>query len=265
MNTRKKRIWSEFDIKLNEQSTTLTAQLHGLACPSCQSRKYVKSGKEKGNQRYTCSSCNKSFRSTTGNTIHHLHLKPKVQQYIDCMNEGLSLRKTATKCDISLQTAFRWRHRFLKAMNNQTMSHTQGNKVLSALVLPFSSKGKSKPQKTQPHITSILQIDTAGRTKIDVLGKFGSEASKITSILKGHTTYKPSRALPNLFKTAPTTCLTKQQSFQTQETTEQIHCWLAKFRGVASRYLSNYWTWFMHITQLDLQISRPILYMHRCF
>lgn len=47
MKLRTKRVWTEDEIRLNEQSTTLTAQLHGLSCPTCSSRKYVKSGKEK--------------------------------------------------------------------------------------------------------------------------------------------------------------------------------------------------------------------------
>lgn len=265
MKTRTKRVWTEAEIKLNEQSTTLTAQLHGLSCPACGGRKYVKSGKEKGNQRYTCRSCGKSFRSTTGCTIHHLHLKPKIQDYIECMNQGYSLRKTAEKCDISLQTAFRWRHRFLKAMSNQETTYLHENKVISALVLPFSNKGKPEPKNPQPNVTSILQIDTTGRTAINILGKYGSEARSITYIAKGRTAHIASRALPKMFKTEPAKCITEKQLLQTQEVTEQIRCWLSKFRGVASKYLFSYWKWFMHIKQMQLQISQHVLYMHSCF
>lgn len=267
MKTRKKRIWSESDIKLNEQSTTLTAEIHSLACPSCESRKYAKSGKHKGNQRYTCSRCGKQFRSTTGNTIHHLHLKPKIQEYIECMNKGLSLRKTATKCDISLQTAFRWRHRFLNAMNKQPLKRLHTNNVLSAIRLPYSCKGKSKrlPVKTTQTITSILQVDIAGTATMHVLNKYGTRVKELISLTQNRTNHLPSQSIPKLLKSESAKCITPKQIQQTQQIHKQIKDWLAHFRGVASKYLANYWKWFIHNRQINLTLSQETLYMHSCF
>lgn len=120
---REKRNWTEEDMKLQNQAIALTARLHGLFCPDCGSTEFSKSGKAKGNQRYKCKTCGRHFRSTSGNSIHHLHLKPKIQAYIDCMGQGLSLRKTAAKVGISLNTAFRWKHRFLEAVESDPEQH----------------------------------------------------------------------------------------------------------------------------------------------
>lgn len=264
MKTRQKRNWTEVDYKLVEQATTLTAQIHGISCPVCKNKKYSKNGNEKGNQRYICSRCGKRFRSTTGATIHHLHLKPKVKEYIECMNEGLSLRKAAVRCNISLQTAFRWRHRFLDAMQEQPPSQLHKNRVLSAFVFPFSNKGKPKPSQIIPNVTSILQVDVAGRTSIQIIGKFGMSVNKLLQNTSSNSVLVSSKSIPNILKTEAAKSITPEQLLQIDEVKLQIKNWLLKFRGVASKYLQNYWKWFVHNRQIRLRISENMSYMHSC-
>lgn len=264
MKTRIKRACSKQDINLIERTTTLTEQIYGLACPNCESRKYSKNGKDKGNQRYICTQCGKRFRSTTGATIHHLHLKSKVQAYMECMNKGLSLRKTAKKCNISLQTAFRWRHRFLNTMQKQAPQRLHKNRSLSAIVIPFSNKGKPKTVTIKPNITSILQIDTMGRATIDVIGEFGINTYKLKQKTSPHTTHIASKSIPKTLKSQPSKGPSKEQILQAKEITMEVHLWLAKFRGVSTKYLTNYWKWFTYNRQIQLQISRDMLYMYNC-
>lgn len=267
MGKRQKRIWSEYDIALNKQSTNLTAQLNGLSCPACESRFYTKNGKEKGNQRYRCSKCGKHFRNTTGYTIHHLHLKPKIQAYIDCMHQGLSLRKTAVKIGVSLQTAFRWRHRFLAAMHKHQAPFQSKKRILAPYKLPFSNKGKSGSKKNQRSTISILQIDsTTGQIAINLLRKYGHNAWEVASTINGHTSHLPSRQIPKILQSPEPLRNTAQPQFlQAQNIREQIDRWLAKFRGVATKYLENYWNWFMLVSQLQLKHSPQARYMHNCF
>lgn len=265
MGKRRIRVWTDSDISMNEESTTLTAQLHGLSCPTCKSNNYIKSGKEKGNQRYSCKKCGKHFRSTTGNTIHHLHLKPKIQEYINCMNEGLSLRKTAKKCDISLRTAFRWRHRFLSAMESRTDHKQCKRKTLSAIVLPFSRKGKAEVKERQAKITSLLQIDALGKIRLHVLGKYGQSGNTLLEMTKGNIRTTKSKAIPKLFKTKTAKHLSRKELIRTNMAHIGIHNWLIKFRGVATRYLENYWNWYMLINQLQIQNSKQSQYMQHCF
>lgn len=262
---KRKRIWSDLDIKLNTESTKLTEQLHGLSCPSCHSRKFSKSGKEKGNQRYKCSECGKHFRSTTGNTIHHLHLKPKVQEYINCMNQGLSLRKTAKICDISLRTAFRWRHRFLNAMHSQSKLSQHKRRIVSALILPYSNKGKSGSKPKLKTITSVLQIDFSGQTSLHVLGPYGNSTNKLIETTSENSAHIPSRQLPKQFKSQTLNHITNEQLNQILGVKAVIYDWLKNFRGVATKYLENYWRWFMLIRHLQMKNTNESEYMFRCF
>ena len=36
------------------------------------------------------------------------------------LSEGESVRKSAARCDVPVSTAFRWRHRFLRAIKTNT-------------------------------------------------------------------------------------------------------------------------------------------------
>ena len=96
----------------------------GMACPVCGCIHIVRNGHRKdGTQRYVCRDCGKSFVATT-NTIA-MYTKKDVETwetYIDCMINGFALRKTADICDISLNTAFYWRHKILGALQNMADS-----------------------------------------------------------------------------------------------------------------------------------------------
>lgn len=88
-------------------------------CPHCQSEKYAKNGKRNGNQRYLCSTCNKSFVEQTNTIFSHSKKDIEVWNlYIHCMIEQYPLRKCAKICDIDLHTAFNWRHKILDALQN---------------------------------------------------------------------------------------------------------------------------------------------------
>ncbi|MPB26169.1 IS1595 family transposase, partial [Campylobacter coli] len=65
--------------------------------------------------------------------------------YIHCMIEKYSLRKTAKICNISLPTAFAWRHKILDALQIM-MSEVELNGIVEAdeTFIPLSFKGNHK-------------------------------------------------------------------------------------------------------------------------
>ena len=89
----------------------------GVFCPRCNSKKVRKNGFNKTMQRFFCADCNKSFSAST-NTITHSSKKTLEiwQKYVDCMISGLSVRKSAAICGICKDTAFKWRHKILDAL-----------------------------------------------------------------------------------------------------------------------------------------------------
>ena len=84
-------------------------------CPRCQSNNVKRWGRSNNLQRFRCYSCGKTFNPLTGTPLAHLRNKDRWLIMASALKQGLPLRRTADECNVSLPTAFLWRHRFLKA------------------------------------------------------------------------------------------------------------------------------------------------------
>jgi transposase-like protein len=84
-------------------------------CPHCAGREIVGWGRSQGLLRYRCKSCGRTFNTLTKTPMAHLRKKEKWLDHARAMIEGKSLAKTAALCGVHPTTAFRWRHRFLRA------------------------------------------------------------------------------------------------------------------------------------------------------
>ncbi len=84
-------------------------------CPHCAGREIVGWGRSDGLLRYRCKSCRRTFNALTKTPMAHLRKKEKWLDHARAMIEGKSLAKTAALCGVHPTTAFRWRHRFLRA------------------------------------------------------------------------------------------------------------------------------------------------------
>ena len=135
------------EISLTEPSELINAM--PTSCPHCGGIHIKKNGKVNGIQRYICKDCHKTF----GNT-HKTILKSSKKDlatwklYVHCMVEKYSLRKCAQKCNISLPTAFAWRHKILDALQNM-MAEVNLNGVVEAdeTFTQISYKGNHKSFK----------------------------------------------------------------------------------------------------------------------
>ena len=96
----------------------------GLVCPICGCIHVVRNGHRKdGVQRYVCRNCGKSFVAASNSIVSSTKKDfPVWEQYIDCMINGFSLRKSANICGIHRNTAFIWRHKILGALQNMADS-----------------------------------------------------------------------------------------------------------------------------------------------
>ena len=88
-------------------------------CPRCQSINVVKNGHKDNIQRFKCKDCGKTF-TFSNNTILFSTKKDLYtwKKYCECFLDKKPLRRCAEVCDISLETAFRWRHKILDALQN---------------------------------------------------------------------------------------------------------------------------------------------------
>ncbi len=100
-------------------------------CPKCKCSNLAKFGKDKnGKQRYRCNGCHSTFINTSFSVISHSHLDLNTwRKYIEFLLEGASLAKCAKECNISIKTAFYWRHKILNALQKD-----QDNRALAGIV-----------------------------------------------------------------------------------------------------------------------------------
>lgn len=251
------------------------------ACPHCGTDRVHKRGKQSGVQMYKCSECTKWFSSTTGTPLWDIKKKDKWQSYLNCLQQGLSIKKTAKEIGISIQTSFDWRHKILSVLNNEVPVKLSGRVECDELELPLSNKGdrhltrrarkRSSDFKrntgdkavTTVQIVSAIDennhtyfkaIETKRITAKDLSKSVGKKLDKnVTLITDEHPSYKP------FVKSKPTikhkTVNSKEhvrkedkkvnlQKINSQH--KQLRQFLDRFNGVSSKYLQNYLNWFAY-------------------
>lgn len=168
-----------------------------LICPHCGNTHIVKNGTHKGQQRYLCKGCKKTFCVTTNSLLAYTKQDLSVwHKYINCMMNKIPLRQTARECGISLKTSFDWRHKILDALQQMANSvrldgiveadetffrlSFKGNHKKSSFTMPRKSykrgvrgnkikkRGLSKDQVCVP---SAVNRDGLSFAKISNLGK----------------------------------------------------------------------------------------------
>ena len=95
--------------------TTGVERVERQGCPHCAGREIVGWGRSDGLLRFRCKSCGRTFNALTKTPMAHLRKKESWLDHAQAMIEGKSLAKTAKLCGVHPTTAFRWRHRFLRA------------------------------------------------------------------------------------------------------------------------------------------------------
>jgi transposase-like protein len=100
-----------------------------------------------GKQRHRCGGCGRTFSATTNTLLSSTKKDISTWQlYITCMARGLPLAKAAEVCDISIPTAFAWRHKILDALRrtDDVAEPPQPGGTVEAdeTFLPLSFKGR---------------------------------------------------------------------------------------------------------------------------
>ena len=121
-------------------------------CRHCTSPKIKKWGKSAGLQRYKCKNieCGKTFNALTGIALYGLRQKDKWFNYLKCIYDSLPQRKAAQRVNIYLTTAFRWRHRFLKAPTVIQTKNVSGIVEADETFFLESFKGKRTIEHRKP-------------------------------------------------------------------------------------------------------------------
>jgi transposase-like protein len=118
-------------------------------CPHCHGKNSVRNGKRRGDQRYLCRDCGKSFVRTTGTAMYRSHSGEAVwKQVIRDTVAGIPLDRTAADLGVGHETVFNMRHKVLFCLEQEKERH---GVVLSGVLeadetyLLESLKGKTMP------------------------------------------------------------------------------------------------------------------------
>jgi len=249
----------------------IKAMSTGVLCPDCNSSHVIKNGLQSGVQNYRCKNCGRQFRVTTGTFMFGVHEKGKMLEYIKCMSAGMSLRECARIVNISLTTSFFWRHRILCALQSfEDNVNFFGVVELEELLMNYSEKGKKrrdkkelkKLKKKKPEKVAVLAAtDRSGNILFKKLEDKRVQADHISDFLKSRISDNSVVCGSNkkAFKTVNAEHIKHKEitnknkmkggiysvSTVHEKITDFVGWIYYKFRGVATKYLTNYIMWFV--------------------
>lgn len=92
-------------------------RIRRFGCPHCGGDDVGRWGRANALPRYRCKGCRKTFSPLTGTPLAGLRYRERWMDQAEALISGKSVAKAAERCRIDPTTAFRWRHRFLSALN----------------------------------------------------------------------------------------------------------------------------------------------------
>ena len=243
-------------------------------CPYCGGGSIGLWGRANGMPRYRCKECRKTFSPITGTPLAGLHHKDRWMDQAGALTSGESIAKAAERCAIDPTTAFRWRHRFLSALNLDKPASLSGIVEADETFILESFKGKrgglprpprerggkaAKRGLSAEQIPVIVARDRTGATLDAVLPKL--DAASLTAALGG--VIAPSTdfccdggsAITAFARRAKLNIPVLPAPGNPRPEAPEHHInnvngyhgrlkeWMRRFHGVATKNLANYLSW----------------------
>ena len=251
-----------------------------LSCPDCSSSTIIKFGKNRlGKQRYRCKHCRRIFVLPTKSPLSCSKKPAKMWlHYVECMEKGMSIRKSAAIVGINPNTSFQWRHKILNAIKAELPSKLSGIVEIDEVIIPESFKGNHSkdesfymgraPRKRGPKLSergslrSVRVLCCLSRREdilSQVIGRNRPVAGQLMRVLEdkveagstictnNNAAYRTVAKELNLtlYKlTSPNQVIEEKYDNQKAKAFgRQLKGFLTIFNGVATKYLNNYIAW----------------------
>jgi transposase-like protein len=242
-------------------------------CPHCKPADVSTWSKPKPLTRYMCHACGRTFTALTGTPLERLRRRDAWLAYGQALADGISLRKAAKRCGIVLDTAFRWRHRFLKLPKNKKAAAISGIVEADETYFLKSQKGArkiegrkarkrggkaSKPGLSDEHTPVLIARDRTGAMTDAILEKvdtasiaehLGPIVQKDTLLIsdgaKVYAAFAAARGFLHVWIVA-SKGEHVWQGYHIQNVnayTSGLKTWMVRFKGVATKYLDSYLGW----------------------
>ena len=251
----------------------------GYHCPHCASTMVVRYGTYRNRQRYLCNTCKKTFTDLTATALHRIHDKEKFFCAAKLMLSGATLKRIAEEVDINIATAFSWRHKVLNCLKNIEDEILSGIVEADDTFFLASRKGERnidrKPRKrggtskkrgiSSDQVCVVVARDRDSHTLSNIATFSRPSADEIDRLLGNRLTVKSvllTDRHPSFGRFAKNRGLsyinldlkggrrTIRGIYHIQNVNSyhsRLKNWIARFKGVATRYLSNYLHWFEFI------------------
>ena len=249
----------------------------GVHCPHCGAERVIRWGQTSGLPRWRCKECRRTFTPLTGTPLARLRRRDRWADFAESLRRGETLREAAERCGIHINTAHRWRHRFLKG-SAQTQARLVGIAEADETFVLRSAKGQPDLRKQwgrparkrgsmakrsgrshEERIAVWIARDRGGATFAQVTERLDSASLKPLiqkavapdTILctDGWSTYRAVAAQLGLRHES----LSFRQGERVRgpfhvQNVNNYHSrwkgWLRRFNGVSTRYLQHYVSWF---------------------
>lgn len=250
------------------------ARITSFGCPHCGADVIRRWGAANGKPRYRCASCGKTFNALTGTPLARLRRPDRWNDQARALISGETVAKAADRCDVAYTTAFRWRHRFLAALNLDQPRRLSGIVEADETFILESFKGRrsdlpraarkrggkaARRGLSAEQIPVIVARDRSGATADAVLPRL--DAASITRAL-GSVISRPAEfccdggsAITAFARRAGLTLHVLQAPGTPKPEAPEWHInnvnayhgrlkeWLRRFHGVATKNLPNYLSW----------------------
>lgn len=259
----------------------------GYTCTHCHSNNAVRFGKYSvkvgmktmERQRYRCKDCRKTFTDVTNTPLYRTHLPHKWLDFVQCMIEGFSLRKTSEMIDVHFVTLFYWRHKLLSALNQMDFEQFSGIVEMDETYFLYSEKGKRnidgrKSRKrggssqyrgiSKEQVCVLIARDRQKSTYSKVIGQGRIVKARLdkaigtkltaTNVLctdawRAFKTYASEKGLEHYrFKSDGKDRVRGLYHIQNVNNYHsRLKGWIDRFNGVATKYLDHYLGWFQFL------------------
>ena len=241
-------------------------------CPHCASEGAVSRGMARGLRRYQCKGCGRTFNALSGTPLSGLHHKERWLSFGASLAKGETVKASAARCDVAVSTAFRWRHRFLAAARSDSevlkgiveadesyvLESRKGARGLGRKARRRGGKAK-KRGLSREQVPVLMAADRSGTTVSAVLPRVDAAAlaaaldpvvaKDALLVSDGGASYPPCAAALGVSHEALNRSMGERVRGDLHvQTVNSRHSRLKDFlrprRGIATRYLDNYLSWF---------------------
>ena len=251
-----------------------------IECPCCQSRNIIKNGHDKNNvQTYLCKDCRKKFNASTNTLLARTKLTyEQITIFFECMNDKLSIKKTAAKMGVNKNTVFLLRHKVLDCIssirkNTKLKGQTEADETYHSINLkgtkpenmpryskPRSSKGGSKRGISNHQVCIASAIDEYDNYFLEIVGTgpitsedvelvYKDKVDEVTCLITDcKSSYEKLSKEQNIkleqIKSGTHVNLNGYSLSNVNSLHSELSTFLSHFKGVSTKHLQHYLDWF---------------------